>query len=125
MNTRVAVPLSEEAYEAVSLIAEIGGVSRGRLLAEALDGVVPSFIAIAAAYRAAQAVHGSEKEAMREAMSRAENKLLEALEDALSDVNEETDRLHAHGATATGARGRSDPPVTNRGVPKVDKGGVG
>jgi hypothetical protein len=53
MNTRVAVPLTQEAYDAVSFLADLNGVSRGRYLADLLEAAVPSILAVERAYRAA------------------------------------------------------------------------
>lgn len=83
-NTRVAVPLTEEGYDAISTIAKISGKSRGRIMADAFEVAVPSFIAIAKAYKAAQAVEGAERDSILQAMQRAEEKLV----GTLHDVNE-------------------------------------
>jgi hypothetical protein len=85
-NTRIAVPLSPEAYDAISLVAKIGGVSRGRLLADTLEAIVPSYILIASAFRAAQAVEGEERAAMVEAIVKAEEALQRALEEQVGSL---------------------------------------
>lgn len=120
MNTRVAVPLSKEAYDAVSVISEMSGVSRGRFLADTLEAAVPSFIAIATAFRAAQAVEGVERQSILDAMSAAERKLMDALSDT-DIVFGKTGSASVQTASAGGADGGADPPVTNRGVPRDPK----
>lgn len=126
-NTRIAVPLSEEAYDAISTVAEMSGVSRGRLLADALEAAIPAYTAVAAAYRAAQAVHGEEREAIVQAMHLAEKKLMAAVAEMdLSGSDPEIERTAPARSPEGGKRagaGRADPPVTNRGVPTPAKGG--
>jgi len=124
MNTRVAVPLTQEAYEAVSFLSEISGRSRGKVLAEAIEMAVPSLIRTASAYRHALSVEGEERAAILEAFNRAEQHLLDAL-------------THVEGFPFTASQGSvdcavrdperavraADPPGTNRGVPTGGKGG--
>lgn len=120
MNTRVAVPLSPEGYAAVSTISKIAGKSRGRLLADALDLAMPSFIRIAQAMRAVEALQADERREMIKGLSEAESRLLDALS-SVDDLLGETigRKPHTQGAGAPmGVRAqRADPPVTNRGVP--------
>lgn len=126
-NTRVAVPLTEEAYDAISLISQVTGVSRGRILADAFEAAAPSFIAVAAAYRAAMAVEGEERQAIIDAMHQAENKLLGALSDLdlprLSQGEESCASARRPEGQERADAQRPDPPVTNRGVPNSSKGG--
>nr|CRY96575.1 hypothetical protein [uncultured prokaryote] len=125
MNTRIAVPLSKEAYDAISEIAKINGMSRGKFVAEALEGVIPSFLRIASAYRAAQALDEDEMGAVSDVFKRAEEHLMASLTDAdraLLEVELERGRAPQAEGEA-GARSRSDPPATNRGVPKFSSGG--
>ena len=128
MNTRVAVPLSKEAYDAVSLICKMSGVSRGKFLADTLEAAIPGFIKIAEAYRAAEAVNGDEREAILSGMLAAERRLLSALNEVnLLDLMEEDGPPHS--SAPKGGRGEcggpSDPPYTNRGVPTSFPGGSG
>lgn len=53
MNTRVAVPFSQEAYDAVTFLADRNGVSRGRYIADLLEPAIPSILAVAQAYQRA------------------------------------------------------------------------
>ena len=122
MNTRVTVPLTKEAYDAVTLIAEIGGISRGRFLADVLEAAIPSFLTIAAAYRAAQAVEGEERAALVDAMTEAEKKLLEVMQEvAPAPSQDQADRpspAPRQGAGSAG-EGRADPPILTGGFTTV------
>lgn len=124
MNTRVAVPLSQEAYEAVSFLAKVGKTSRGKILADAVSAALPSLQRTAQIYQAAIQAEAGEREAMLEAFVRAEKHLLDALATSLPDY---PDPDHASDGPAGGALDRgdgpSDPPDTNRGVPVFRSGG--
>lgn len=124
-NTRVAVPLSEEGYDAISLISQMTGVSRGRILAEALEAAVPAFITIAQAYQMTLNVEASEKATILDAMGRAEAHLVEALRQAGVELGDVEGRPVVGGGEAEpdGARERSDPPVLTGGFPNDGSGG--
>ncbi len=132
-NTRVAVPLSEEAYDAISKISEITGISRGRFVADTLEAAIPSFIAIADAYRMAEQVQGAERDAVLNAMKQAEERLLASLgaevpfkmdghSTAISGASAAPSR-NSFGEGVVGASHDADPPIANRGVHNSDKGG--
>ena len=126
-NTRVAVPLSDEAYDAVSFLAKVGGVSRGKFLAETLEAAIPSFLAIQAAYKAALAVEGEERAQLVAGMKEAERRLMESLVEVLP-ASAGSSRSSDAGSPAGGERvsgDRADPPVTNRGVPNASHEGQG
>jgi len=121
MNTRVTVPLSPKEYEAVSVLSQLAGVSRGRFLADILSVITPSLTMQAAAYRAAMELEGREREAFLDGINKAET----VLRDALAPLNLDLDEMEVPDREATDARARtradgsqadSDPPVTNRGV---------
>lgn len=88
MNTRVAVPLTKEAYDAISLISEISGTSRGRILAETVEAAIPSFIAIADAYRIAMKLDVEKRASYLEGMKMAEIALLKVVEQVHRDFDE-------------------------------------
>jgi hypothetical protein len=114
MNTRVAVPLSQEAYDAVTLLAEVGRVSRGRFLADILEAAVPSFLAVAAAYRAAMAVEGEERAQLVAGMAEAEKRLLAALAEAIPEGGLSA-AAPPHREGSAGAERPSDPPILTGG----------
>lgn len=122
MNTRVAVPLSQEAYDAVSFLAKVGGSSRGKVLSDAISAAVPSILRMADAYRAALEVEGQERQQIIESFEKAERHLLDALTGNVLMLSE----LVSGGE---GARAQArvsalpDPPATNRGVPVSGDGG--
>ncbi len=128
MNTRVAVPLTQEAYDAVSFLAELQGVSRGRFLADILEAAVPGLLAVQAAFKAAMAVQGEERAQLVAGMAEAERRLMESLRETMPGVDFDL-------AGTTGARspkggegapaGRADPPNTNRGVHDLPDEGPG
>lgn len=62
MNTRVAVPLTQEVYDAVSFLAERNGVSRGRYLADLLEVAFPSIVATAKAYERAMDMDAEQRD---------------------------------------------------------------
>lgn len=112
MNTRVAVPLSQEAYDAVSFLAEIGGTSRGRFLADLLEAAVPGLLLAQAKYKEAMAVEGEQRAAILAQMANTEDRLLAVLgevvpasPDTLSDDGSEHERAAPQGV----ARSRSEP----------------
>lgn len=126
-NTRVAVPLSEEGYDAVTFLAELQGISRGRLLANIVDMAIPSLVTVQAAFKAAMAVEGEERAQLVAGMAEAERRLMATLGEVVPSLSE--------GSAPSGARpskggeraseGRLDPPNTNRGVhnlPDEDRG---
>lgn len=120
MNTRVAVPLSQEAYDAITLICKISGVPRGQFLADTLEAAIPGFIKIAEAYRAAEAVNGAERTAILKGMHTAERFLMKAMQEAnLLDLMEEDGPSPAHPSQeGEGAGdGPSDPPLLIGGFP--------
>lgn len=130
-NTRVAVPLSEEGYDAVSFLAKLQGVSRGRFLADVLDVAIPGFVAVQAAYKAAMAVEGEERAQLIAGMAEAERRLMESLRETMPGVEFDVYRPADARAPEKGKRapagrtGRADPPNTNRGVqnlPDEDRG---
>ncbi|TNC59044.1 hypothetical protein [Rubellimicrobium roseum] len=128
MNTRVAVPLTKEAYDAVSFLAKLKGVSRGRFLADVVEVAVPSFIAIEAAYKAVLAAEGEERAQLLEGMKQAERRLMETLAEAMPESADETasavDARFPEGGERASADG-ANPPYTNRGVhnlPDEDRG---
>lgn len=88
MNTRITVPLSQEAYDAVTLLAKIGGISRGKFLAETLEAAIPSFLTVAAAYRAAMAVEGEERAQLVAGMAEAERHLMAAIAESVPQIIE-------------------------------------
>ena len=122
---RIIVPLSQEAYDAISTIAEYSGTPRGRIISEALEAAVPAYIAIATAFRAAKAVEGEERQAIIDAMQASSDHLIAAFEktglphgldhEAAGDGR---DAFHAPRAV------HADPPDSNRGVPTSRKGGL-
>ncbi len=132
-NTRIAVPLSEEAYDAISKICEISGISRGRFVADTLEAAIPSFIAIADAYRMAEQVEGAERDAVLSAMKQAEERLFASLGAEVpfkfsrhSTVNSEAPAApprNLFGGGVVGASPEADPPIANRGVHNSIKGG--
>lgn len=124
MNTRVAVPLSQEAYDAVTLLAEIAGVSRGRYLADTLEAAIPSFLAVAAAYRAARAVEGEERAQLIAGMAEAEKRLLAALDEALPKGQSAPATAPLTEGSA-GAERPSDPPILTGGFTTSDDQGRG
>ena len=128
MNTRVAVPLSQEAYDAITLLAEVGGVSRGRFIADALEAAIPGFLAVAAAYRAAMAVEGEERAQLVAAMAEAEKRLMASLSQTMPGVFDQDGSARAlpseEGGSA-GAERPSDPPILTGGFttsPNEDRG---
>lgn len=124
MNTRVTVPLSKEAYDAVTLLAQIGGVSRGRYLADTLEAAIPSFLAVAAAYRAAMAVEGEERANLVAGMAEAEKRLLAALAETMPDLGASTAAPLPREGSA-GAERPSDPPILTGGFTTSDVKGRG
>lgn len=132
MNTRVTVPLSKEAYDAVTLLAEIGGVSRGRYIADALEAAIPGFLAVAAAYRAALAVENEERAALVAGMAEAERRLLASLSGVLPEAyppaafgHEASAPVLAPQGGSAGAERPSDPPILTGGFttsPDEDRG---
>lgn len=121
MNTRVAVPLSQEAYDAVSLICKLSGVSRGRFLADTLEAAIPGFLKIAEAYRKAEAVNGAERAAILKGMHTAERFLMQAMQESnLLDLMEEEDGpspAHPSQEGEGAGDGPSDPPLLIGGFP--------
>lgn len=124
MNTRVTVPLSQEAYDAVTLLAEIAGVSRGRYLADTLEAAIPSFLAVAAAYRAARAVEGEERAQLVAGMAEAEKRLLGALSEFVPGASGASGSAPPSEGSA-GAERPSDPPILTGGFTTSDKQGRG
>ena len=126
MNTRVAVPLSKEAYDAVSLICKMSGVSRGKFLADTLEAAIPGFIKIAEAFRAAEAVQGDEREAILSGMLAAERRLLSVLDEvSLLDLMEPDGPPPSpapKGGRGDGG-GPSDPRILTGGFQPPTKGG--
>lgn len=122
MNTRVAVPLSQEAYDAITLLAEVGGVSRGRFIADALEAAIPGFLAVAAAYQAAMAVEGEERAQLVAGMKEAERRLMASLAETMPGVFPE-DPFEGGSAPArapeegerAGAERPADPPILTGG----------
>lgn len=126
MTTRVAVPLTQEAYDAVSLICKLSGVSRGKFLADTLEAAIPGFIKIADAYRMAHAVDGEERKAILDGMQAAERALMRAMQetDLLSLMEADSTSTASASKEARGAgEGRSDPPILTGGFPTPNLGG--
>lgn len=128
MNTRVAVPLTQEAYDAVSFLAKLQGVSRGRFLANILDVAMPGFVAVKAAYEAAMAVEGEERAQLVAGMAEAERRLMDSLREAMPGVEFDLDGTAGARSPEGGEGvpvGRADPPYTNRGVHNLPDEGRG
>lgn len=117
MNTRVTVPLSKEVYEAVCLLADISGQSRGAFLAETIDAAAPSYLKIAAAYRKAQSLDGKQRDKYLEGMRQAEIALLMVLERVQEDFLDKP----ASGASAPATAG--DAGTAEAGTPDTLTGG--
>ena len=125
-NTRVAVPLSEEAYDAVSTIARVSGVSRGKFLADLLNDAVPSLLAVARAVRAVEAISQDEGDKARAAVLNAEKEMissLNALTENLRLSSSEADATAAGGPQGTDGDDVSDPPILTGGFRLGYKGG--
>lgn len=123
MNTRVAVPLSQEAYDAVTFLAKVGGSSRGKVLSDAISAAVPSLLRMADAYRAALAVEGQERQQIIESFEKAERHLLDALTGNVLMLSElVSGSVDARASARVSAL--PDPPATNRGVPVSGEGGA-
>lgn len=125
-NTRVAVPLSDEAYDAVSTIARVTGVSRGKYLADVLEGAIPSFLAVARAIRAAEAISQDEGDKARSAVLHAESEMLAALNELTGKLNlslEESDGSAAGGPQGPDGAEPSDPPILTGGFRFHHRGG--
>lgn len=126
MNTRIAVPLSREAYDAISLLCKISGVSRGKFLADTLEAAIPGFIKIADAYRAAAKVEGAERDAILNGMQAAERHLMHTLEAVdLLTLMEGEGRSSAPAPNRQMGEDerRSDPPILTGGFPTSKTGG--
>lgn len=121
-NTRVAVPLTREGYDAVSFLAKLKGVSRGRFLADVVEVAIPSFVALEAAYKAILAAEGEERAQLVEGMKEAERRLMETLREVIPEAEAAVDALFPEQGESAPADG-ADPPNTNRGVQSVDEGG--
>lgn len=119
MNTRVAVPLSKEGYDAVSFLAGLKGVSRGRFLADVIEVAIPGFVAVERAYKAVMAAEGEERAQLIAGMAEAEKRLMDSLQQAMPGVDFDLDRT-ADARSPEGGEGapvgRADPHYTNRGV---------
>lgn len=124
MNTRVAVPLSQEAYDAITLLAEVGKTSRGRILADAVAAALPSLQRMADAYRLALSVEGEERAEIVRAFEVAEKKLLDALTSSEGSLLAELGRSDVAGARAPArVPVAADPPLLTGGFRMGVKGG--
>jgi hypothetical protein len=124
MNTRVAVPLSKEAYEAVSFLAEVSGTSRGRVLAQSIEAAIPALLTIADAYREALTVEGDERQKIVKSFETAEQYLLDAMTKATGNPLHDLRRSDGRTRDAKRASVRaSDPPILTGGFPDGDNGG--
>lgn len=125
MNTRVAVPLTKEAYDAVTFLAKVGGTSRGRLLADTIEAAIPSLIKVADAFRLAQQLEGEERASLLRSFEQSEKYLLDALSvvDGSPLPFQKGSASPASGAFQVPGADEADPPITNRGVPSPDQGG--
>ena len=122
---RIIVPLSQEAYDAISTIAEYSGTPRGRIISEALEAAVPAYIAIATAFRAAKAVEGEERQAIIDSMEASADHLLAAFEKTgLPHGLDDQEAGNGRDASDATRAVRAEPPDSNRGVPTSRKGGL-
>lgn len=116
MNTRVAVPLTQEAYDAVSHIAGIEGISRGRFLANILEAAMPSVVMISAGFRAAESMSKEETAEYLRGIQQANETLAQAVS-GLFDIQGSDGVEHGASGPAGGrSTSRADPPDSNRGV---------
>lgn len=124
MNTRVAVTLTKEAYDAVTLLAEIGKTSRAKVLGGAVEAAVPALVTIADAYREAMAVEGQERNTIVKSFETAEQFLLDALTQSSGSLLKNMSGSDGRDSDAKrGVSRRSDPPILTGGFRKVDNGG--
>ena len=76
---RIAVPVSNELYDACTTLAGVSGGGRGRVLAEVLTEIEPMLIAAAAGYQAAERFHGEQRSAMAARLDKVQGQLNDAL----------------------------------------------
>ena len=119
MSNRITVPLSKEGYEAISLISQISGVPRGRILGETVELAIPSFIKIADAYRKAQQLEGERKASFIRGMKDAEAALLTVVEQLDMDFGYDPSSATARAPEARqrAGVGEGDPPLLTGGFP--------
>ena len=125
-NTRVAVPLSEEVYDAVSTVARAAGVSRGKFLADLLHDAMPSLLAVARAVRAVEAISQDEGDKARAAILNAEKEMIaamNALSQNLQMSSDEEGAAAAGGPQGTDGDDVSDPPILTGGFRFAHRGG--
>lgn len=111
---RVTVPLSPQAYEAVTHLAEVQKVSRGRVLADLLDPAVPAMVRLSDMLKKFEAMEESEKAHLNDVMT-AGGEAFEAIFSALQTMEEGPE---TGGSERRPAPSPPDdlPPPTNRGV---------
>jgi len=106
-------------YDAITVLADYSGISRGRFLAEAIRPAEASMLRLASILNHLAITSEAERAHMTEVMSRVEGVLDDAtlvLLESLKEVSQAAGESDApSGARASGDQ--SQPPCTNRGVP--------
>jgi hypothetical protein len=111
---RVTVPLSPQAYEAVTHLAEVQKISRGRVLADLLDPAVPAMVRLSSMLKKFEALQEDEKRHLDEVMS-AGGEAFQAIFAALQAVEEGPQEGGSERRPAPSPPA-DRPPHTNRGV---------
>jgi len=124
MNTRVTVPLSKEVYEAVTLLSDISGQSRGAFLADTIGAAAPSYLKIAAAYRRAASLEGNQRRKYLEGMKHAEVVLLDVLQRVTTEFDNDLASSEAAPTDggSVGCGEASTPDVLTGGFPPLTEG---
>lgn len=109
---RITVTLSDPTFQVIARMAELGGVSRGSVVADMLETVAPVLGRTVAVLEAAQEAPKSLKEGLVKVAESVQNDLAASLGDASLQMDAFLSEL----TEASKQAKRGGPPVSNTGV---------